>query len=63
MGSEVLKPVSLKNLICANIPVWRSASDIVLTSGYNVRIPVSSLVQLLGIKRNMDQCLHGRVGQ
>eukprot|EP00959_Pyramimonas_sp_CCMP1952_P345246 7230206-Pyramimonas_sp.AAC.1 len=31
--AEVLILISLKNLICGSIPVWRSANDIIFTSG------------------------------
>eukprot|EP00959_Pyramimonas_sp_CCMP1952_P433815 9084405-Pyramimonas_sp.AAC.1 len=39
MDSEVLFMVSWENLIRGNIPVWRSANDIVMTAGRNDRIP------------------------
>eukprot|EP00959_Pyramimonas_sp_CCMP1952_P331926 6950427-Pyramimonas_sp.AAC.1 len=63
MDSEVLIPVRLQNLIRDRIPVWRSANGINLTSGVRGRIPVSSLVQLIGIKRSRDRCVHDRIGQ
>eukprot|EP00959_Pyramimonas_sp_CCMP1952_P228502 4777244-Pyramimonas_sp.AAC.1 len=54
--------VSLKNLIRDNIPVWRSANDIVVTAGRNGRIPPIHIVQLIGtLPSHICQC--NRVGQ
>eukprot|EP00959_Pyramimonas_sp_CCMP1952_P406724 8524765-Pyramimonas_sp.AAC.2 len=38
----------------------RSANDIIETSGVKGRIPVSSLVQLIYVKDNKDDCQHCR---
>eukprot|EP00959_Pyramimonas_sp_CCMP1952_P191317 4000518-Pyramimonas_sp.AAC.1 len=40
--------VSLENLLRDNIPIWRSASDIIMTSGRDGSIPPSHFVQLIG---------------
>eukprot|EP00959_Pyramimonas_sp_CCMP1952_P212958 4455839-Pyramimonas_sp.AAC.1 len=55
--------VGLKNRFRYNIPVWRSANDIIMTAGRNGRIPQSHIVQLIGILPISTQCAHDRVGQ
>eukprot|EP00959_Pyramimonas_sp_CCMP1952_P420577 8810000-Pyramimonas_sp.AAC.1 len=63
MESEALTMVGLKNLLRDNILVRRPASDVVLTSGINGRIPPGRIVQLIGIKPSIVQCRYDRVGQ
>eukprot|EP00959_Pyramimonas_sp_CCMP1952_P112164 2345469-Pyramimonas_sp.AAC.1 len=48
VDSEVLIMVSLKNLVRDNIPIWRSANDIVMTAGRNCMICLTRIVQLIG---------------
>eukprot|EP00959_Pyramimonas_sp_CCMP1952_P068711 1434190-Pyramimonas_sp.AAC.1 len=62
MDSEVLIMASLKNLIRDNIPVWRSANDIVMTAGRHGRIPPTHIVQLIGILPEYHR-QYNRVGQ
>eukprot|EP00959_Pyramimonas_sp_CCMP1952_P015743 332986-Pyramimonas_sp.AAC.1 len=54
--------VSLKNLIRDNIPMWRSASDIVMTAGRHGMIPPTHIVQLIGVLPGYN-CQCDRVGQ
>eukprot|EP00959_Pyramimonas_sp_CCMP1952_P411550 8624058-Pyramimonas_sp.AAC.1 len=63
VDSEGLILVSLKNLFRDNAPVCRSANDIIMTSGVNGRIPVSSLVQLIGIQHSTVLRTDDRLGQ
>eukprot|EP00959_Pyramimonas_sp_CCMP1952_P453332 9468061-Pyramimonas_sp.AAC.1 len=53
---------SLKNLLRDNIPIWRSANDIVMTAGRNGRILPTHIAQLIGILPSRS-CLHNRVEQ
>eukprot|EP00959_Pyramimonas_sp_CCMP1952_P024962 523830-Pyramimonas_sp.AAC.1 len=61
--SDALIRVCLKNLLRDNIPVWRSANDIIMTSGIQGRILPSHIVQLIGIMPYCAQCKYDRVGQ
>eukprot|EP00959_Pyramimonas_sp_CCMP1952_P316735 6629849-Pyramimonas_sp.AAC.1 len=54
--------ISLKNLVRGNIPVWRSANDIVMTAGRFGRIPLTRTAQLIGILPN-HICQYNRAGQ
>eukprot|EP00959_Pyramimonas_sp_CCMP1952_P097317 2034426-Pyramimonas_sp.AAC.1 len=60
--TEAMVLVRRGNLIRDGIPVWRSASDMIMTSGVKGRIPVSSLVKFIGIKHRGER-VHNRVGQ
>jgi len=60
--SEVIIMISLKELLRNNIRVWRSANDIVMTSGAQGRIPVSMFVQIIGVK-NVQKYKYDRSGQ
>eukprot|EP00959_Pyramimonas_sp_CCMP1952_P468915 9494043-Pyramimonas_sp.AAC.1 len=61
--NEVMALVGPENLIRDVCPVWRSAVDIIMTSGVQGRIAVSSLVQVSGVKRSGGECRCDRVGQ
>eukprot|EP00959_Pyramimonas_sp_CCMP1952_P391359 8201550-Pyramimonas_sp.AAC.1 len=54
--------VSLKNLVRDNIPIWRSANDIVMTAGRNGGNPPTHIAQLIGILSS-HACHHNRAGQ
>eukprot|EP00959_Pyramimonas_sp_CCMP1952_P086523 1809829-Pyramimonas_sp.AAC.1 len=59
---EVLVMAGTKNLSRDNTPIWRSANDIVMTAGWNGRIPPTHIVQLIGILPCYT-CQCNRVGQ
>ena len=44
--------ISVSQLIRDHVKVWRSANDIVMTSGMNGRIPVSYIMQMIGVKHD-----------
>ena len=60
--SEVILMISLSTLIRDGYKVWRSANDIVMTSGAQGRIPVDSIIQMIGVKHHPD-CKYDRTGQ
>ena len=50
--SEVILMISVSQLIRDHVKVWRSANDIVMTSGINGRRPVSYIMQMIGVKHD-----------